>query len=281
MTPIQFHLLKAGHCSHPECIAMRGGRWSNLRFPALCGVIQHPDRGVILFDTGYSPHFFTATDPFPERAYRWVTPPTLPLEETLVTQLARMGIAAGDVRHIIISHFHGDHVAGLKDFPQARFWATRTDYDRMRRRSRLSNLVHACLPALLPDDFTQRLDFADDAGHVALPRAFHPFERGFDLLGDGSIVGIPLPGHTSGQMGIAFERADGRPLFLVADACWTRRAIDEDRPPTWIASRPFDDRPAYRATFDRLRALAARRTEIAIVPSHCDATWKAWQDATR
>jgi glyoxylase-like metal-dependent hydrolase (beta-lactamase superfamily II) len=281
MTPLKFHLLKAGHCSHPECVAIRGGRWSSLRFPALCGVIEHAQRGVILFDTGYSPHFFDATRPFPERAYRWITPPTLAPEETLVAQLARKGIAANAVRHVIISHYHGDHVAGLKDFPQARFWSTRTDFEALSKRSRLGNLFHACLPALLPADFVTRLDFAEDAQRVTLPRDFYPFDSGFDLLGDGSLIGIRLPGHSSGQMGLAFCRADGRRVFLVADACWTRKALDEDRSPTWIASRIFDSRHDYGATFGRLRQLAARKTDIAIVPSHCEQTWGEWSNVAR
>lgn len=276
MKPIRFHLLKAGHCSHPECVAMRGGRWSSLRFPALCGVIEHPERGVILFDTGYSPHFVDATRPFPERAYRWVTPVALGPEETLVAQLARRGIAAGEVRHVIISHYHGDHVGGLKDFPRARFWSTRADHDALRGRSRLGNLVHGCLPALLPPDFALRLDFVEEASRMTLPREFRPFDQGFDLFGDRSVAAIPLPGHSTGQIGLALCRADGRPVFLVADACWTRRALDEDRLPTWIASRAFDNRHDYRATFGRLRELAACDTGVAIVPSHCEATWEAW-----
>lgn len=279
MTPIRFHLLKAGHCTHPECLAMRGGRWSSLRFPALCGVLEHPQRGVVLFDTGYSPHFMEATRPFPERAYRWITPVTLAPEETLAFQLARRGIAPADVRHVVISHYHGDHVAGLKDFPRARFWSTRADYEALGRRSRLGNLFHACLPALLPSDFAARLDFADEARRMRLPSEFHPFDEGFDLFGDGSVAGIPLPGHSSGQMGLAFRRADGRHVFLVADACWTRDSLDQDRLPTWIASRLFDSRRDYRATFGRLRTLAGRATGVAIVPSHCDRSWEAWQHA--
>lgn len=276
MKPMKFHLLKAGHCTHPECIAMRGGRWSSLRFPALCGVIEHPQRGVILFDTGYSPHFFEATQPFPERAYRWVTPVTLAPQETLVSQLARLGIAASEVRHILISHYHGDHVAGLKDFPNARFLSTRADYEAMHLRSRWSNLLQGCLPALLPENFTSRLDFAEEARGISLPREFKPFDSAFDLFGDGSIAGVALPGHSKGQMGLAFRRADGRPVFLVADACWTRSALDEDRLPTWIASRVFASLNHYRSTFDKLRELAARRSGVAIVPSHCEHTWEEW-----
>jgi len=57
---------------------------------------------------GYADRFETATTPFPERFYRWLTPVTLKPEEALGVQLAGLGIAAGDVRHVVLSHFHAD-----------------------------------------------------------------------------------------------------------------------------------------------------------------------------
>lgn len=119
MTRLAFRLLKVDHCAHPECVVMRGGRWRSTLFPALCGLLAHPTRGWILFDTGYSSHFTQATAPFPERLYRWVTPLTLTPADTLLAQLARLGISADEIRYVIISHMHGDHIAGLKDFPNA------------------------------------------------------------------------------------------------------------------------------------------------------------------
>jgi glyoxylase-like metal-dependent hydrolase (beta-lactamase superfamily II) len=274
--PLKFRLLKVGHCMHPECIAMQGGSWSGVRFPALCGLIEHPQHGAILFDTGYSHHFLDATSPFPERLYRWVTPVTLEPQDSLLSQLALLGLKATDIRHVIISHYHGDHVAGLKDFPNARFLSMRADYDQMCARSRLTNLLGGCLPRLLPHDFHARIDFAEDARAVALPGEFKPFDIGFDLFGDGSLIGVPLPGHARGQMGLALRQLDDRPLFLVADACWSRDALRLDRQPTWIAGRLFDSTDRYRATFQNLRALALRQSDVAILPSHCEKTWKAW-----
>lgn len=272
---LRFHLLKVGHCAHPECVAMRGGSWRSVQFPALCGLLEHPTRGPILFDTGYSSHFTNATEPFPERFYRWTTPFTLPAEESLEAQLAQRGFRLADIGNVIVSHVHGDHIAGLRDLPAARFIALRAEVDALREKSRIAGLMHGVLPALLPPDFGERLVFADDLPSATLPAQFKPFERGFDLFGDGSIIGVPLPGHSRGQMGIAFQRGDGAPVFMVADACWSRKALANGQEPTWLASRIFDSRARYGSTFRQLRTMAAQPQSPMVVPSHCEQTWKA------
>jgi glyoxylase-like metal-dependent hydrolase (beta-lactamase superfamily II) len=271
---LDFHLLKVGHCSHPECIAERGGRLASVRFPALVGLLIHPERGPMLFDTGYSDAFFQATRTFPERLYRWVTPVSLATNETLAVQLAQRGYSVGDIRHLFISHLHADHVAGLIDFPHAQIFAMRAEVRSMLRRSRIGALRRGFLRGLLPTDFEGRLHFIEDMTRASLPASMRPFTEGFDLLGDGSVIGVALPGHTEGQMGVLFRTRDERNVFLVADSCWSLAALRDDRPPTWIASQLFADKHAYLSTFAGLRELLGTRSDLLIVPSHCESTWK-------
>ncbi|GGX87817.1 MBL fold metallo-hydrolase [Pseudoduganella dura] len=280
MPRVEFRLMKAGHCTHPECVAQRGGRWASVMFPALCGLLRHPQRGWILFDTGYSSHFQDATQPFPERLYRWTTPFTLPREEVLAAQLQRLGIAPGDITHVVMSHLHGDHIAGVRDFPAARLIAMRAEVQAMDARSRFGNLVHGTLPALLPADFRQRVAYADDAAQVALPPELAPFEHGFDLFGDGSVLAVPLPGHSRGQIGIVFRKECDRLVFMSADACWGLAALRADRGPGWLARRIFDRSDRYEETFRRLRRMDAGSGAPWLIPSHCAQTWKDY-DETR
>lgn len=51
------------------------------------------------------------------RLYRRVTPVYFDPQQALVRQLSATGLAAKDVDAIILSHFHADHIAGLRDFP--------------------------------------------------------------------------------------------------------------------------------------------------------------------
>ena len=280
MTTITLNVLRVGACRHLECMAVRGGRWKSVEFPALCGLIRHPEHGWLLYDTGYSGHFFEATQTFPERLYRSALPVNLPPREQLSAQLARYGLTTADIKTIIVSHYHGDHIAGLRDFPNARFMAMRADTNHFMglAKKRWRATLGGHLPVLLPDDYLTRLTLADDCPMHTLPAWLSPFTRGFDLLGDQSLFGVPLPGHSHGQMGLFIPDAQGRPVFLVADACWSLPALREGNPPARITSLINANRRAYADTFQGLHHLAQTEPAIALLPSHCTSAWQEFND---
>lgn len=281
MTRVTLHMLRVGACRHLECMAARGGHWAPVEFPALCGLIRHPTRGWMLYDTGYAGHFFSATESWPERLYRAVLPVELPASELLSVQLARFGLAPADIGTVIVSHYHGDHIAGLRDFPNALFIALRADTEHFSALTgkRWRATLGGHLPGLLPDDYHARLDAADDCPGRDLPAWLAPFDIGFDLLGDGSLLGMPLPGHSHGQLGLFIPDADGRPAFLIADACWSLPALREGRMPARLALLVNAERRRYAHTFLGLSGIARREPAVALLPSHCPAAWREYHDA--
>jgi glyoxylase-like metal-dependent hydrolase (beta-lactamase superfamily II) len=276
---VSLNVLRAGWCKHLECMADRGGRIVPVLFPALCGLIRHPDEGWILYDTGYAEHFFQATRPLPERLYRTAVPVHLPVTEQLLSQLHERGIGPNDIRMIIISHFHSDHIAGLRDFPHASFFALDADRQHIEslRGRRWRATLEGHLPALLPDDFSTRVRLADTCQHFRLPGWMAPFTYGLDLLGDGSLIGVPLPGHSEGQLGLFIPDAEGRPVFLVADTCWSVPACRAARlpaaPALWFATT---NQQQYRRTYSGLGDLLRREPAVAVLPSHCRSAWETF-----
>jgi glyoxylase-like metal-dependent hydrolase (beta-lactamase superfamily II) len=266
---IQAHLMRVGHCRHCERLTYAAGSWRIVQFPSICALLIHPRHGAALFDTGYSERFFAATQRFPERLYRWITPTTLPPEETLTAQLARLGLHPSDIRICLISHLHADHIAGLRDLPRARFVLMRTEWTLACRQSRLSGLRHGFLPALLPDDFAARLQWADDFPRRPLPSGWSALGDGHDVWGDQSLLALTLPGHTAGQMGLLFRDPLDREVFLCADACWSRQAWLNNVPPSRLAGVIMHDRSVYRRTLESLHRLGAQHPELFILPSHC------------
>lgn len=269
LTRVELHLLRVGRCRHPEWVTLKGGRFAPIDFPAMAALLLHPTAGPILYDTGYAERFREATEPFPERIYRWLTPVRLPAEERLAHQLQRFGLAPEDIQRVLISHLHADHVAGLCDLPQAGFLALRDDVLGSLGRRGWQAVRRGFLPSLLPADFTQRLTLADERPVVELGPAWAPFERGYDLLGDRSLIGIPLPGHSPAQLGVLLRTPAGRPVLLAADSCWSATAWQEGRLPSIVARPLFADWNRYRRTLAGLRELAGRQPDLAIVPSHC------------
>ena len=263
------HILQAGYCRHCEALSIRGGALRPVMFPALVGLIIHPSEGPVLFDTGYDPAFFTATEPFPQRLYRWTTPPIIPPGDTVAAQLARFGLAPADIRLIILSHFHADHIAGLVQFPAARVLCTRAGLEAARRGSSFAAVRHGVLRALIPADLDARVRFAEDCPCTFLSSAFAPFTEAADLLGDGSLLGLDLPGHAPGQLGLAVQDESGRDHLLAADAAWSCRAIRENRPPPAIVTGLLGNTATYRQTLRCLHLAAQHNKELVFTPSHC------------
>ena len=273
-------MLRVGHCTHPECFALRGGAWRTGVFPALVGLIRHPGAGAILFDTGYSGHFERATARFPERLYRWTTPVALPHSECLQTQLARHGIAMHEVRFVFASHLHADHIAGLRDLPRAAIWCSDLALRSARGMGRISRLRKATLLDLLPDDFDSRHRSIEGLSMRALPHAWREFGEGYDLLGDGSLYAVPLPGHARGQYGLLLRHDDDREYLLAADATWRIGRDGHASASAWPTRLLADDWRAQQATLSKLqRVLDGIDDSRCVLPSHCADSY-AWLPQT-
>lgn len=268
MTELAWQMIECGFCRHPEFSIRGDGRWRVCEFPALVALLTHPARGHLLFDTGYSHHFFTATDPWPERLYRCVTPVELGPGQSLAQQLRHRGIDTVDIRHIFLSHFHGDHVGGLPDFGAAALYCAREAWEDLHSRGRVSRLRKGLLAALAPRSLAPRLTFFEDVPTVPLASSFAPFHSAHDLFGDGSALAVSLPGHAAGHYGLAF-RAEGRWVFLVGDAAWTSAALKRGVPPPRATTDWLGDTAAYRATFQALHGLATGSSGMLVVPAHC------------
>jgi glyoxylase-like metal-dependent hydrolase (beta-lactamase superfamily II) len=269
MTPCRVHILRAGACSHPEGMTRRDRGLRPAVFPALAALIHHPDEGPILFDTGYDPAFFEATREWPEILYRWTTPVSLRPGEAVAEQLPYLGVRPEEVRAVIVSHFHGDHIAGLGRFPNARIFCARAGLEQVRRPGRLARIRRGILAALAPDDVTERVVFFEDQPPVSLSPDLTPFESAVDLLGDGSLLATPLPGHCPGHWGLIVRQADDRLRFLIADAAWSLGAVRDNVPPPRLTTALLGDTGAWRRTLDDLHRLWRRNPDIVITPSHC------------
>jgi len=263
------HLLSAGSCSHPQAATLKGGSLCPTDFPALVGLILHPQEGPLLFDTGYDPAFFAATRPFPERLYRWATPVDLPPGAPASEQIARFGLKPADIRGVVLSHFHGDHIAGLAAFPNAKLYCARAGLEEVRRAGRFGGVRRGLLAGLVPNDAEARARYFEDMPRRPLPSAFTPFTDGADVLGDGSLLAVELPGHCTGHWGLILKGEDDRHRFLIGDAAWSLQAVRENRPPPRLTTALLGRTAPYRRTLGELHALATRTPDVTLIPSHC------------
>lgn len=264
---LRVDLLTAGWTSHPGLIARRGGGRRPVRFPALVAVVHHPG-GVILYDTGYAPRVQRAVGRGIDRVYGALLPVHVDPGETAVEQLARLDVAADDVTTIVLSHLHADHVGGLRDFPAARIVVDPRAVTAMQNARGLARLSRGWLPALLPDDVAARV--LDPSSLPARAADLAPLgERApaRDLTGDGSVVVVPLPGHSDEHLGLLVRTRAGE-VLLLGDAVWHLRAVTHGDLPHPVVRLITRDWAGYRRTVVDLARLSRRRPDLLLLPSH-------------
>lgn len=244
-------------------------------FPAGWALIEHPLHGRILFDCGYGGPTRDALRRGLRRVYRRLLGPCCPPQGDASALLAAHGVAADSIRRVVISHFHPDHIGALKDFPAARFTA-HADAWGVVRSGPLRRLHAQVWTELLPDDFECRLDLVDPGHFAAAPPPLAAFERAADLLGDGSLHLVELPGHALGQVGLALTTG-GERVLLVADACWQSHQLQGPHRLSWLARRlATHDDAHYARTVERIGRFLREEPGAWVVPAHCAATLRAW-----
>lgn len=273
---VDWHILKIGQCQQQKFMAIKGGEMCKTNFPALVGLIIHNSFGPILFDTGYDKEFFKATQKFPEKLYRLMLPVEFGENDEISHNLGKFGLKIEDINGVIISHFHGDHIAGLKNFPNAKIFCAKAGLINIKSQSRLSGTTHGLISNLLPDDITKRSEFFEDFQRISLSKNFTPFEYGVDILGDKSLIAVELKGHCAGHFGLIMNIKNQKPVFFIGDAAWSIEAVMKNIPPPRITTDLLSNTKIYRKTLSNLNSLYKNNDEIEIIPSHCEATQNKW-----
>ena len=277
----QCHILDTGYCLALEAMTVRGGKFRVVRCHAIVALLRHPTRGWMLFDAGYAPRLLDATRKWPARLYRLATPMRIDVRLSVCNQLKRFGLVPQDIETIVLSHLHADHVAGLRDFPCARFVLTREAFENARELKGLHALKRGFVPELLPDDFEKRATFLtanefavtkqNPPSRISRRRATSLDSGEFirrDLWSDGSALLVPLPGHARGQIGMLASTPKGQ-LFFVADGVWHRASLQSGRAPHPLTNFVVDDAREVARTVRKLRDFAREHPDVTMIPTHC------------
>lgn len=235
-----------------------GRRW--VRLPINVYVIEHED-GLVLFDTGQDRAVVTDPDYYPDRItalfmrniFRWHIRP----DDTLTAQLERAGYSAAEVRKAVISHLHADHVGCIAEIPQAELFAAEEGLAYMRGPDHPERHLVFLDRIEIPGAKWRALAFepTDDP-------ALAPFTEAFDLMGDGSMVVLPTPGHLEGSVSMLVRRGEKPPLLLIGDLSYDEDLLQRDQFPA------IGNREELRASFAKVRALKERMPDLVILPAH-------------
>ncbi|KAA8890403.1 MBL fold metallo-hydrolase [Nocardia colli] len=185
-----------------------------------CLLVETDSAGLVLVETGMG--LGDVRDPDGTLGADWVAmaQPLLDEDETAIRQVARLGYAPADVRHIILTHLDVDHCGGLPDFPQAAVHVLAAELEAAVAeapsfRYREAHWAHN------PHWVTYTPEAGEDwFGFTSTPLQGLPED--FKL--------IPLGGHTAGHTGVAVRDGD-RWLLHSGDAYYYHRELEHHHHP--------------------------------------------------
>src|SRR3954454_19975562 len=216
------------------------GAWS-APMPIHCWAIEH-DGVLRLVDTGETS---AARDvPF---ARMHVTP-----EQELPAVVAAAGLALEDVSEVVLTHAHGDHIAGLVHVTAR---GLINEAELPYQRSAVPRMMRRILRQPLPAGFAPEPFGLDDG-------PFGAFARSRALSDDGRIVAVDTPGHTPGHISVICVDDSGRHVMLAGDATDSLEQLHARR-----ADAVGPDPNVHVATLDTILAHCADHPTV-YVPSH-------------
>jgi len=270
-TEIKLSFYASGYCeAHARIVNPIHGK-EKTKFYAVWALIQIPDIGNVLFDTGYSDEFNTASRSFPNRFYRWATPVKLNENHSAKNILKKQGIDSRDINYVIISHFHADHISALVDFPNAKFICSESAYRQAQKLSGVKAVSKGILHKLIPADFGERVEFIEEIADNKSVNNYAITE--FSLFGLKNLKLLLLPGHAEGMLGFHFTNSEKNILFAT-DASWNYNCYREGILPSKVVKLFFDSWSEFLITNEKLKSMEKAEDGITILFTHCPNTLK-------
>lgn len=250
---VRISILKTGKMLSRQVFVWRGGNWNTIQESGMAALLVRHPQGDFLFDTGFGRnvdrHFETL--PFLFKKFSSIVK-----EKPAVEQLQQQGIAPEQIKMIFISHSHWDHISGLEDFPNAEVWMPQTELD----------FIH---DGKKPGLIDQMIDNLKVHAFEFTNGRYENFERSFDLFSDGSIVLVPLPGHTEGSAGMFVNLHSGKRFFFVGDLTWALEGLQLPAERPWVTRRTADyDAVEVRQNIIKVYQLMEQYPDLIVVPAH-------------
>jgi N-acyl homoserine lactone hydrolase len=254
---IDVTFLRCGSVTIPECVAVRGALSLAPRTIAYSAVLVRHPQATFLYDTGFCSDVTTYLAAA-SRVFR-KTLGSFNFEQSIHSHLQHERLTPGDLQFILLSHLHWDHVSGIPDLPGVALRINRVEFDAAQLG--LLDAQGSLVRHLMGDNPIELFDCAGPS--------YAGFRSSLDLFGDGSIIIVPLPGHTAGQVGMFVNRSNGPRLFVLGDAAW----ISENyrRPATMhplIWSAVTSDDATALQTLIQLHSFALQHPEVPMLGMH-------------
>lgn len=234
---MKIHILRTGevrvspylHFGGDDCSLLKASGFTTPKkdwiwLPVFSYLIEHP-KGLMLFDTGW--HREMSPDGvYDKRAQirslgSWflynVNQGRIAKGEAINEHLAAMGINAKDIDYVLLSHLDCDHANGLSQVKEARhILVSRAEMEGTKRFNFQIKIR-----------FQKRWWKGVDLKTFDWNGTEGPVGHSYDVLGDGSLTMVNIPGHSEGLCALKVKNAEGKYVLLFADGGYATKSWKE------------------------------------------------------
>ncbi len=183
----------------------------DIMIPINMWVIDHP-KGLVVYDTGNNVAISDGgcTTHWSQGSCDFLQP-TQTRADVIDKQLEKLGYSVDDVKAVITSHSHLDHIGNIEMFPDAIHVIQKRELyqawwpEKFQRPS----------GAHIVEDYDDAREFN-----------YHAIEGDYDLFGDGTVWVLSTPGHTLGHQSVRLELANTGTVVLSQDAIWMEENLE-------------------------------------------------------
>jgi len=230
--PIKMYILDCGTIKVSNMdVFSSSGDYANQQetLTSSCFLIRHP-KGDLLWDTGLAANLVGAK-PLVNGVF------SLTMKKTLTQQLKTLGLTPRDIDFVSLSHSHFDHVGQLSSFNAATWLVDERELAAMvKAKDSLANFTQI--------EKMQRSSFKGD----------------FDVFGDGRVMILPMPGHTTGHTVLQLKLAQAGPVLLSGDLYHQAKSRTLKRVPRFNANEQ-----QTRTSMARFETIAAKLGATVII----------------
>ena len=210
-------------------------------------IIEHPE-GIFVIDTGENANvndkgYFKSSGVFANWFDTTQFKFLVEAKEEIGPQLQQLNIDINNVKTVILTHLHLDHIDGLKYFPSTEILVNKYEWEK----------PFGDLPKLYPSWFRPTL--------VDLNESLGAFDHVRFLTKSKDIVLIQTPGHTYGHCSVVFK-TDEFNIFFAADVCYSQQQLLENKYSGTNCSHKL-----AKDTYEKVAAFTKQRKTI-FIPSH-------------
>jgi glyoxylase-like metal-dependent hydrolase (beta-lactamase superfamily II) len=258
MPQVSLALINTAENSSAEFLMVGGGACFSSRQIAYTAVLVRHPKGDLLIDSGMGPdikHQFQTEMPFLMRGLMSFDNPV-----DARAQMRAAGIGPESIQHILLTHPHWDHAGGVESFANAKIWHPQVGVlDALRLADDQSGFFLSQIDG--PEIQWQDFSYTD--------QAYENFDRSYDFYGDGSIVLVPMPGHTAASYGVFVNLPSGLRFLFTGDTTWLLDGFQNLRHKSALASWLVDgDLEKLGLPIAQVHQLMLRHPELIVVPAH-------------